>query len=183
MSVYSSLFCNFLQNTATMFYWKIEFKWTLIFSLVSIMWMVMERILGLHNGFLEYHFYFSLLSIIPLYVVFTLAIKDKGVNRYEGENQLMNSIYTLLKLILLVTISSPFVQYLALSYVSPNYFKNLAQLAIEQSKLTDLEEAKSVMGFEAYAFMISLKYFSLSVAASIIVLLVNLKKVGSLRSS
>ncbi|MEL6718138.1 MAG: hypothetical protein AAFP82_05435 [Bacteroidota bacterium] len=38
---------------------RIELKWALIFTEVSLVWMVLEKVSGLHGKYIEYHMYLT----------------------------------------------------------------------------------------------------------------------------
>ena len=56
---------------------KIEVKWALIFSIVGLLWMVLEKISGLHGRYIDYHLYLTNLFAIPAITMMVLALKDK----------------------------------------------------------------------------------------------------------
>ncbi|MFN8257850.1 MAG: hypothetical protein U0W24_19290 [Bacteroidales bacterium] len=58
---------------------KIEIKWAIIFSVVALLWMVLEKLCGLHDKYIDYHLYLTNLFAIPAIVTMVLALKDKKI--------------------------------------------------------------------------------------------------------
>jgi hypothetical protein len=56
---------------------KIEIKWAIIFSLMSLLWMLLEKVSGLHGRYIDYHLYLTNLFAIPAIIVMVMALKDK----------------------------------------------------------------------------------------------------------
>lgn len=44
---------------------QIEIKWALIFSVTGLVWMVLEKLCGLHGKYIDYHLYLTNLFAIP----------------------------------------------------------------------------------------------------------------------
>ncbi|STZ27000.1 DUF4199 family protein [Myroides odoratus] len=64
---------------------SIEVKWGDIFSIVGLLWMVLEKVSGLHDQYIDYHLYLTNLFAIPAIVIMVLALKDKKKNFYDGD--------------------------------------------------------------------------------------------------
>ena len=62
---------------------KIELKWSLIFSVVGLVWIFLEKISGLHHQYIDYHLYLTNLFAIPAIVVMVMALKDKKENYFN----------------------------------------------------------------------------------------------------
>ncbi|MDY0089018.1 MAG: hypothetical protein RBR78_01495 [Flavobacteriaceae bacterium] len=64
---------------------KIEIKWAVIFSLMMLLWMLLEKLTGLHSTHIDKHAYISNLFAIPAILIYVLALKDKKKNFYNGQ--------------------------------------------------------------------------------------------------
>ena len=62
---------------------KIELKWAIVFSVVTLVWMVLEKISGLHGKYIDYHLYLTNLFAIPAIWMMVMALKDKKKNDYN----------------------------------------------------------------------------------------------------
>ena len=73
--------------------YSIELKWTVIFSVSTILWMLGERMLGLHDEYIEEHsFYTSFFGIVAI-GIYLLALYDKRKNYYCAIKRIRKSIY------------------------------------------------------------------------------------------
>ena len=63
---------------------KIEIKWAIIFALMTLVWMLLEKLSGLHGKYTDYHLYLTNLFAIPAIWVMVLALNDKKNNFYNG---------------------------------------------------------------------------------------------------
>jgi hypothetical protein len=46
---------------------KIEIKWAIIFSVMGLLWMVLEKLCGLHGKYIDYHLYLTNLFAVQNY--------------------------------------------------------------------------------------------------------------------
>jgi hypothetical protein len=58
---------------------KIEIKWALLFSLMSLLWMLLEKLSGLHGKYIDYHMYLTNLYAIPAIWVMVLRLRIKRI--------------------------------------------------------------------------------------------------------
>jgi len=64
---------------------KIEIKWAIIFSVIGLLWMFLEKLVILHSTHIDKHMYLTNLYVIPAIIVMVLALKDKKKNFYAGQ--------------------------------------------------------------------------------------------------
>ena len=64
---------------------KTEVKWAVIFSIMGLLWMVLEKLCGLHGKYIDYQLYLTNIFAIPAIWVMVLALKDKKKNGYNGQ--------------------------------------------------------------------------------------------------
>lgn len=55
----------------------IEVKWVILFSLMGLVWMVLEKLTGLHDQYIDYHLYLTNLFAIPAVLFMVWALKNK----------------------------------------------------------------------------------------------------------
>ena len=63
---------------------KIEMKWAIIFSVIGLLWMLLEKLIGLHSTHIDKHMYLTNLYAVPAIIVIVLALKEKKKNFYAG---------------------------------------------------------------------------------------------------
>src|SRR5690606_13610699 len=61
-----------------------EIKWALIFSVATLAWMLAEKVSGLHDRYIDYQMYLTLLFLIPAVWIYLLALKNKRKKDYGG---------------------------------------------------------------------------------------------------
>ena len=59
---------------------KTEIKWAIIFTLMTICWMLVEKLTGLHSTHIGKHMVYTKLYAIPSVLVYVLALLDKKKN-------------------------------------------------------------------------------------------------------
>lgn len=64
---------------------RIESKWTFIFVVMSLLWMLLEKLVGLHSTHMDKDMYLINLYATPAIVVYALALKDKKKKNYNGQ--------------------------------------------------------------------------------------------------
>ena len=65
--------------------YKVEIKWAIIFFVVSLLWMVFERAVGLHDEHIDKHMIYTNFFAIPAILVFVMALLDKRKTSYGGK--------------------------------------------------------------------------------------------------
>ena len=132
--------------------WNLEIRWGVIFTLVALLWMVMEKALGWHDEHLDKHMWLTNLFAIPAILVFVLAMKEKRIKVYNGSINFIQAFLTAVKISVVVAILSPISQYITSVYITPNYFKNVIPLSVEMGYYNTIEEAEAFFNLESYMF-------------------------------
>lgn len=132
--------------------WNLEIKWGVVFTLVALLWMVMEKALGWHDEHLDKHMWLTNLFAIPAILVFVLAMKEKRMKVYSGNVNFKQAFLTAVKISVVVAVLSPLSQYLTSVYITPDYFKNVIPLSVEMGYYKTLEEAEAYFNLESYMF-------------------------------
>ena len=120
---------------------KIEFKWALIFSVIALLWMVLEKLSGLHDKYIDYHLYLTNLFAIPAVIAMVMALKDKKKNFYGGEMTYLQGLISGIILSLLIALFSPLTQWITSYVITPEYFPNVIKRSVELGFFKTTEEA------------------------------------------
>lgn len=56
---------------------RIELKWAIIFSITGLLWMLLEKVTGLHGKYIDYQMYLTNLFAVPAIVIMVMALQDK----------------------------------------------------------------------------------------------------------
>ena len=131
---------------------KTEIKWALIFVGMSLLWMVLEKLVGLHGTHIDKHMYLTNLFAIPAIVVYVLALKDKKNKDYKGEMTYKQGLVAGLIITAIVALFAPLTQWITSTWITPEYFPNVIAYSVETGYYTSLEEAEAYFNLENYMF-------------------------------
>lgn len=129
--------------------YSIELKWALAFAGMSLVWMALERMVGLHNTHIDKHAVYTNLIAIPAISIYVLALLDKRKNYYGGKMTYMEGFVSGMVVTLIVTIISPLTQLITSSIITPYYFENAIQYAVSNDKST-LAAAEDYFNLKSY---------------------------------
>ncbi|AKP51240.1 DUF4199 domain-containing protein [Cyclobacterium amurskyense] len=129
--------------------YSLEIKWGLIFSIMMLLWMFIERSVGLHDDLIAHHATYTNLIAIPAIAIYVFALLEKRRVYYQGKMTYWQGFKTGLLITLAVTILTPLTQWITLSFITPQYFENVIAYAVENDKMT-LQEANDYFNFKSY---------------------------------
>jgi hypothetical protein len=129
--------------------YQLEIKWALIFVSMQLLWMLGERLSGLHDEHIAQHAIWTNLVMIPAVTVYVLALRDKRKSAYNGLMTYKQGFVAGVWISIFVTLLSPLTQWLTSAVISPDYFANVSAYAVEQGKMT-AEEAAAYFSMESY---------------------------------
>jgi len=138
---------------------SIEVKWGFVFSLVGLVWMLLEKVTGLHGQYIDYHLYLTNLFAIPAVVIMVLALKDKKKNFYNGDMTYSEGMLSGVVLSLVIAILSPLTQAITSFIITPEFFPNVIKRSVELGFYATEEDAASYFNYGNYArqgFLMSL---------------------------
>lgn len=153
----------------------IEIKWGIIFSVVGLLWMVMEKALGWHDRLLEKHMIYTNFFAIVAIAVYVFALLDKRKNYYSGKISWLQGFLSGIAIAIVVAILSPLTQYITSTFITPDYFANVIELSVEKGLKTQVEAEKY---FSLQNYIIQSTIFALvmgAVTSAIIALFVKKK--------
>lgn len=104
---------------------KIEIKWALIFVATTLLWMLLERLFGLHDRNIEYHPLVTSFVVIPAIFIYVLALLDKRRKDFNGQMNYIQGFTSGVIITIFVTIVSPLTQIITSLVITPNYFTNM----------------------------------------------------------
>jgi hypothetical protein len=103
---------------------------------MGLLWMVLEKLTGLHDRYNDYHPYLTNLFAIPAIVVMVMALNDKKRNFYNQEMDYVQG----------------FISGLILSVeITPEYFSNAIQRSVEIGYFNSTAEAEANFNYPNYA--------------------------------
>ena len=153
---------------------SIEIKWGIIFSIVSLLWMYLEKGLGWHDENIAVHAIYTNIFAIVAIILYVLALLDKRKNFYNGRMTWTQGFISGIIISVVVAILSPLAQYLTHEFITPDYFENAIEYSVESGN--SRENAEAYFNMESY--ILQSFFFALTVGtvtAAIVALFVRRK--------
>lgn len=147
---------------------SIEIKWAVIFFVMMTLWMLMEKMAGLHDENIENHELVTNLVSIPAILIYVLALLDKRKNYYNGFMTYKQGFRTGLIITVILTVLSPLLQFLISEIISPDYFANMIQYSVDNEKLSQAE-AEDEFNLKNYMVMATIGTFVMGLITTAIV--------------
>jgi len=129
----------------------IEIKWAIIFTLMGLLWMFLEKICGLHSTYIDYHLYLTNLFAIPAVWVIVLALKAKKRTFYNGLITYKQGLISGLILSLIIALISPLSQWVISFVITPEYFPNVIKRSVELGYYKSTAEAQANFNYPNFA--------------------------------
>lgn len=129
--------------------YKIEIRWAFIHAIVFLLWMVMEKLAGLHDTHLDKQQFVTTLVLIPSIIIYVLAMQDKKKNYYSGSMTYKQSFICGLMLTLFVILLSPVNQLITSYIITPDYFANVIEHTVKSGMFTR-EQAEARFNNKSY---------------------------------
>lgn len=128
---------------------KIEIKWGLIFSFVSLLWITIGYLFGFQTKYPTMHVVFSMLFAIPAILMMYLGIAEK--RRVNGDKiSFKQAFITGLGISIVVALLTPVVQYIFHKFINPGFFERMIEVAIAGGQ--SLQQAEATFNLKMYAF-------------------------------
>jgi hypothetical protein len=106
-----------------------ELKWAAIFVVVALLWMVLERVAGLHGPRIEHHALLTNLFALPAVAVYVLALRDKRDGDLGGAMTYRQGFVSGAIITVIVALLSPLSQWFTHTVITPDYFENAIEAA------------------------------------------------------
>ena len=105
--------------------YRIEIKWAMVFVLMTLSWIVIEKLSGMYTTNIDKHAIVTNIIAMPAITVYVLALLDKRRNYYHGAMTYKQGFVTGLIITLIVTAFSPLTQVIVNEVIAPEYFPNM----------------------------------------------------------
>jgi hypothetical protein len=113
----------------------IELKWGVLFTLSAMMWMYLEKWVGLHNTHIDKHPIYTNLFAIVAIGIYVLALLDKRKRSYKGIMNWKQGFVTGLIISVVITLLTPLSQIITATVITPEYFRNAITFAVQTGKM------------------------------------------------
>jgi Protein of unknown function (DUF4199) len=119
--------------------YKIEIKWAIVFAIMLLIWMLLEKLAGLHDQHIDKHPIYTNFIAIPAILIYVLALLDKKKKFYKGAMTYKQGFMSGLILTLFVTVLSPLTQVITSTIITPDYFPNVIKYVVSEGKMQQTE--------------------------------------------
>ena len=129
---------------------SIELKWALIFSVVGLLWMYLEKATGLHDEHIDMHMYLTNLYAIPAIIMMVMALKEKKRRFYGGTMSYGQGLISGVILSVFIAFLSLGTQWITSNIITPEYFPNVIEYSLESGYYETRAEAEAQFNLENY---------------------------------
>jgi hypothetical protein len=129
--------------------YSIEIKWAFIFFAVSLAWMILERLVGLHDTYIRLHPFISMFFMVPAIAVYVFAFLDKKKNFYQGNMNYLQGLIFGLIVSAIISALTPLTQFLNSYVITPHYFENAIRYAVDHQQMSQ-DDANAYFSFKNY---------------------------------
>jgi len=150
---------------------KIEIKWAIIFSVIGLLWMVLEKLCGLHGKYIDYHLYLTNLFAIPAIIVMVMALKDKKKNFYNGQMNYKQGLISGIILSAIIALLSPLTQWITSFVITPEYFPNVIKRSVEIGYFKTTAEAAANFNYQNYTIQGAIGALVMGIATTAIAMI------------
>ena len=130
---------------------KYEIKWAFIFIWALLLWMLGEKIAGLHDQRIDQHAFYSSFFAVVAVGLYILAMADKRKNYYRGFMTWQEGFVFGLWMTGVIVLLTPLAQLIINSLITPDYFTNMREYSVETGQLS-AEDAVSTFNLKRYIF-------------------------------
>lgn len=146
----------------------IELKWGVLFTVMMLLWLLLEKGLGWHDEFIGKHALYTNFVALPAIAFYVVALIDKRKNYYNGTMSYLQGFLSGVIISLVVMILSPLSQVITFMFITPDYFEHIIQYTVEQNHMT-LEQAENYFNLSNYIRQSTLFAPLMGIATSAIV--------------
>ena len=145
---------------------KIEFRYAILTSLCTLLWLILEYTVGLQDNYISLHPYVSVLAMILIPVItYRLSLIEKLDKK--GKLSFKDAFTSGLILTLFATVLAIPIQLIFHKLINPDFFANMIQYAITHGK-ERLEQAAQYFNLKTYLIESTLGTFVVGVIISLI---------------
>ena len=143
-------------------------KWAFFFIMMMLLWMVMEKLVGLHDVYIDQHAVYTNFVAIPAILIYFFALRDKRETFYKGKMTYTQGLVSGLIITAIVTVITPALQFVTSTFITPEYFQNASEYAVSQG-LMSAEQAAEYFNTNSYIIQASIGAPIMGIMTSLIV--------------
>jgi len=138
---------------------------------MTLLWMLLEKLSGLHGKYIDYQMYLTNLYAIPAIVIMTLALKDKKKTFFGGTITYKQGLISGAILSVFIALLSPLTQWITTYVISPEYFPNVIKRSVELGYYKTTAEAAANFNYQNFAIQGLIGAFIMGVITTAVVMI------------
>jgi hypothetical protein len=147
---------------------KTELKWVLIFFGASLLWMVLERAVGLHDTHIEKHATYTNIFAFVAIGVYVFALRDKRETDFNGYMSWKDGFISGTIISLGVMVLTPLSQIITAHIITPDYFANAIEYGVTHG-LSTRSDAEAYFNLKNYLFISTISAPLMGIVTSAVV--------------
>jgi len=128
----------------------IELQWAAVFFAMTLLWMLLEKTVGLHDTYIDKQAIYNNLIAIPAIAIYVFALLHKRKKYYGGDMTYGQGVTCGLIMTAFITLLSPLAQYITSTFITPQYFTNAIKYAVSKGYSTPAE-AQAYFNLQSYS--------------------------------
>lgn len=128
---------------------SIEFKWSLIFAVMTLVWSLIGKALNFDDTAIQYSPVFNTLILVPAFVIYLLEGFDKRKHYYQGVISYKQALGSGMMLSVLVAFLGLLTTWISASVISPELFANSIRYVTSSGQMT-AEQAQQQFNLATY---------------------------------
>ena len=144
---------------------KIEFRYAILTSLCTLLWLILEYTVGLHDTYIAWHPYVTMLAIIIPIITYRLALIEKLEEK--GKLSFKDAFISGLIMTIFATVLAIPIQLIFHKVINPDFFANMINYAVTHGKET-LEQAAQYFNLKTYLIESTLGTLLIGIIISLI---------------
>lgn len=122
--------------------YSVEIKWAAVFIAMTLAWIYIEKLAGLHNEHIDKHPVYTNFIAIPAILIYLFAMFDKRKNFYQGQMSWKQGFICGLVITAIITLISPVTQLIVSEIITPEFFPNAIKYSVSTGYLKQEEAEK-----------------------------------------
>lgn len=161
---------------------RIEIKWGIVIGVFGLLWIIGEKMMGLHGESIDKYGSLTLLVYPFLILFYYLALREIKQKKFKGVMNWEQGVTAGITIAMIVAISTIVTQVFMHYVLSPNFFENIIQYHLNNKLIDTYEKAASYFNFKTFLMLSSFGALSQGILISAILSWL-LKKQGRLFKS
>ena len=144
--------------------WRIEIRYAVLINLLMLLWLATEFLVGLHDTFIQFHPYVTMLAIVIPVACSRLAISAK-TEELNGKISFKQAFVTGAVIAVLSAVLMVGTQYVFHALINPDFFDNMVAYSVKQAELKGIDTATATTDAQRYfnltAYLLQSSIFAL----------------------